>query len=163
MSILSSTKSGFKYFSPEGIINRCCDLTLNGTRVNIRVTTCEDGGVDISPDVDAANIKFKLYTQIVIKKDCPSNFNFSKLNFPINTLAFLGNQESFVLTIKEPPDKKIKVNNIRCNIDIGCELELSDFFDKTKIHGYVTSKIYDIPTLLSNNIHPYYGKDIVGY
>lgn len=161
MSILSTTNSGFKYFSPEGIINRCCELTLNGMRVGIRVTTCEDGGVDICPDVDTANIKFKLYYQTVYKEDCPSNF--SKLNLPINTLAFLGNQESFILTIKEPPDKKIKVNNIRCNIDIACEFELSDFFDKTKIHGYVTSKIYDEKTLFANNIHPYFGKDIVGY
>lgn len=163
MSILSSSNSGFKYISTEGIINRCCELTIDGMRVGIRVTDSGDGGVDISPDIDAANIKFKLYYQTVYKNDCPSNFNFSKLNLPINTLAFLGNQESFVLTIKEPPDKKIKVNNIRCNIDIACELELSDFFDKTKIHGYVTSKIYDEKTLLSNNIHPYYGKDIVGY
>ena len=163
MSILSTSNSGFKYISPEGIINRCCELTLDGMRVGIRVTTCEDGGVDIYPDVDVGNIKFKLYYNSVHKKDCPNNFNFSKLNLPINTLAFLGNQENFILTIKEPPDKKIKVNNIRCNIDIACEFELSDFFDKTKIHGYVTSKIYDEKTLLSNNIHPYYGKDIVGY
>ena len=130
-------------------------------RVGIRVTTCEDGGVDICPDVDAANIKFKLYYNTVYKDVCPSNF--SKLNLPINTLAFIGNQEKFLLTIKEPPDKKIKVNNIRCDIDIACKFELSDFFDKTKIHGYVMSKIYDEETLFSNNIHPYYGKDIVGY
>jgi hypothetical protein len=110
MSILSTTNSGFKYFSPEGIIKRCCELTLNGMRVGIRVTTCEDGGVDICPDVDAANIKFKLYYQTVYKEDCPSNF--SKLDLPINTLAFIGNQEKFLLTIKEPPDRKIKVNDI---------------------------------------------------
>lgn len=163
MSILSSTKSGFKYFSPEGIINRCCELTLNGMRVGIRVTESEDGGVDISPDVDPGNIKFKLYFHTVYKNDCPSNFNFSKLNLPVNSLSFIGNQESFILRIKEPPDKKIKVNNIRCNIDIDCEFPLSDFFNKTKIHGYVTSIIYDTQTLFSNNIHPYYGKDIVGY
>jgi hypothetical protein len=163
MSILSTTNSGFKYFSPEGIIKRCCELTLNGMRVGIRVTTCEDGGVNISPDVDASNIKFKLYYNTVYKRDCPSNFNFSKLNLPINSLAFLGNQEKFLLTIKEPPDRKIKVSNIWCDLSINCEFELSDFFDKTKIHGYVTSKIYDETTLYSNNIHPYYGKDIVGY
>ena len=130
-------------------------------RVGIRVTTCEDGGVDIYPDVDSANIKFKLYYNTVYKDVCPSNF--SKLNLPINMLSFIGNQEKFLLTIKEPPDKKIKVNNIRCDIDISCEFQLSDFFYKTKIHGYVTSKIYDTQTLYSNNIHPYYGKDIVGY
>lgn len=163
MSILSTTNSGFKYISTEGIINRCCELTLHGTRVGIKVTESEDGGVDISPDIDAANIKFKLYPHTVYKNDCPSNFNLSKLNLPVNMLSFIGNQERYILTIKEPPDKKIKVNNIRCNIDIACELELSDFFDKTKIHGYVTSEIYDIKTLFSNNIHPYYGKDIVGY
>lgn len=163
MSILSSSNSGFKYISTEGIINRCCELTLDGMRVGIRVTDSEDGGVDISPDVDAANIKFKLYFHTVHKNDCPSNFNFSKLDLPINSLTFLGNQEKFLLTIKEPPDKKIKVNNIRCDIDIACEFQLSDFFDKTKIHGYVSSKIYDEKTLFSNNIHPYYGKGIVGY
>ena len=163
MSILSTTNSGFKYFSPEGIIKRCCELTLNGMRVGIRVTTCEDGGVDICPDVDAANIKFKLYYQSVYKNDCPSNFNFSKLYLPINMLGFIGNQEKFLLTIKEPPDRKIKVNNIFCDLSINCEFELSDFFDKTKIHGYVASKIYDEKTLFSNNIHPYFGKDIVGY
>ena len=161
MSILSTTNSGFKYFSPEGIINRCCELTLDGMRVGIRVTNTEDGGVDISPDVDVANIKFKLYYNTVYKDICPSNF--SKLNLPINTLAFLGNQEKFILTIKEPLDRKIKVNNIWCDLSINCEFELSDFFDKTKIHGYVSSKIYDEATLYSNNIHPYYGKDIVGY
>ena len=163
MSILSTTNSGFKYISTEGIIKRCCELTLDGMRVGIRVTTCEDGGVDISPDVDVANIKFKLYFHTVYKKDCPSNFNLSKLNSPVNSLSFLGNQEKFLLTIKEPPDRKIKVNNIRCDIDIACKFELSDFFDKTKIHGYVMSKIYDEKTLFSNNIHPYFGKDIVGY
>lgn len=163
MSILSTTNSGFKYFSPEGIIKRCCELTLNGMCVGIRVTECEDGGVDISPDIDAPSIKFKLYNHAVLKNDCPGNFNLSKLSLPVNLLHFIGNQESFILTIKEPPDKKIKVNNIRCHIDIACELELSDFFDKTKIFGYVTSKIYDEKTLFSNNIHPYYGKDIVGY
>jgi hypothetical protein len=163
MSILSTTNSGFKYFSPEGIINRCCELTLNGMRVGIRVTTCEDGGVDISPDVDIANIKLKLYFHTVYKKDCPGNFNLSKLHLPMNTLAFIGNQEKFLLTIKEPPDRKIKVNNINCDLSINCEFELSDFFDKTKIHGYVASKIYDENTLFSNNIHPYYGEDIVGY
>lgn len=163
MSILSTTNSGFKYFSPEGIIKRCCEITLNGMRVGIRVTDSEDGGVDIMPDIDASNIKFKMYFHTVYKNDCPSNFNFSKLNLPINSLYFLGNQEKFLLTIKEPPDRKIKVNNIRCDINIACELELSDFFDKTKIHGYVMSKIYDEKTLFSNNIHPYYGKDIVGY
>lgn len=163
MSILSTTNSGFKYFSPEGIIKRCCELTLNGMRVGIKVTTCEDGGVDISPDIDAPNIKYRLCNHTVYKNDCPSNFNFSKLNFPIILLNFIGNQEKYLLTIKEPPDKKIKVNNIRCDIDISCEFQLSDFFDKTKIFGYVTSKIYDTRTLFSNNIHPYYGKDIVGY
>jgi hypothetical protein len=163
MSILSTTNSGFKYFSPEGIIKRCCELTLNGMRVGIRVTTCEDGGVDISPDVDAANIKLKLYYETVHKNICPRNFNFSKLNLPINMLGFIGNQEKFLLTIKEPPDRKIKVNNINCDLFINCEFQLSDFFDKTKIHGYVMSKIYDEKTLFSNNIHPYYGKDIVGY
>lgn len=163
MSILSSTNSGFKYIGQEHIINKCCELTLNGMRVNIKVTNSEDGGVDISPDIDAPSIRFKLYPHTVYKDDCPSNFNFSELNLPLNTLYFMGNQEKFLLTIKEPPDKKIKVNNIRCDIDIACEFQLSDFFDKTKIYGYVTSKIYDISTLLSNNIHPYYGKDIVGY
>ena len=163
MSILSSTNSGFKYFSPEGIIKRCCELTLDGMRVGIRVTTCEDGGVDICTDVDPANMKFRLYNNSVYKNDCPSNFNFDKLKFPINLLTFIGNQEKFLLTIKEPPDKKIKVNNIFCDLYINCEFELSDFFDKTKIYGYVTSKIYDEKTLLSNNIHPYYGKDVVGY
>ena len=161
MGILSTTNSGFKYISTEGIIKRCCELTLDGMRVGIRLTTCEDGGVDISPDVDPANIKFKLYYQTVYKDVCPSNF--SKLNLPINTLVFMGNQEKFLLTIKEPPDKKIKVNNIFCDLSINCEFQLSDFFDKTKIHGYVASKIYDEKTLYSNNIHPYYGKDIVGY
>ena len=110
MSILSSANSGFKYISTEGIIKRCCELTLDGMRVDIRVTNTEDGGVDISPDIDAANIKFKLYFHTVYKNDCPSNFNFSKLNLPVNSLPFLGNQEKFLLTIKEPPDKKIKVN-----------------------------------------------------
>ena len=161
MSILSTTNSGFKYFSPEGIIKRCCELTLDGMRVGIRVTTCEDGGVDICPDVDPANIKFRLYYNTVYKDVCPSNF--SKLNLPINTLAFIGNQEKFLLTIKEPPDRKIKVNNINCDLFINCEFQLSDFFDKTKIHGYVMSKIYDEETLFSNNIHPYFGKGIVGY
>ena len=71
MSILSTTNSGFKYFSPEGIIKRCCELTLDGMRVGIRVTVCEDGGVDICPDVDPANIKFKLYFQSVYKNECP--------------------------------------------------------------------------------------------
>lgn len=163
MSILSTTNSGFKYISTEGIINRCCELTLDGKRIGIKVTDSGDGGVDISPDIDTPSIKFKLYTHTIYKKDCPSNFNLSKLNYPLIQLSFLGNQEGYILTIKEPPDKKIKVNNIRCNIDIDCELELSDFFDKTKIHGYVKSKIYDTPILFSNNIHPYYGKDIVGY
>ena len=163
MSILSSTKSGFKYFSPEGIINRCCELTLNGMHVGIKVSESEDGGVDITPDIDAPSTKFKLYTQTVYKKDCPSNFNLSNISTPIIQLSFISNQEGYILKIKEPPDKKIKINNINCNLDIACELELSDFFDKTKIFGYVTSKIYDIPTLLSNGVHPYYGKDIVGY
>ena len=161
MGILSTTNSGFKYISTEAIINRCCELTLDGMRVGIRVTNTEDGGVDISPDVDPTNIKFKLYYNTVYKDICPSNF--SKLNLPINSLAFLGNQEKFLLTIKEPPDRKTKVSNIWCDLDIACEFELSDFFDKTKIHGCVTSKIYDEKTLYSNNIHPYYGKDIVGY
>lgn len=163
MSILSTSNSGFKYISPEGIINRCCELTLDGMRVGIKVTDCGNGGVDISPDFDSENIKIKIYFNTVYKEDCPSNFNFSKLKLPENILAFYGNQEKFLLTIKEPPDKKIKVNNIFCDLSINCESELSDFFDKTKIFGYVTSKIYDKKTLYSNNIHPYYGKDIVGY
>lgn len=163
MSILSSTKSGFKYFSPEGIINRCCELTLNGQSIGIRVTESEDGGVDITPDIDAPSIKFKPYNQTIIKNDCPSNFNLSKLRLPIVTLNFMGIQENYILKIKEPPYKKIKINNIKCNIVIDCELELSDFFDKTRIFGYIKSKFYDVKILLSNGVHPYYGKDIVGY
>ena len=77
MSILSTTNSGFKYFSPEGIIKRCCELTLNGMRVSIKVTDNKDGGVDITPDIDAPNMKFKMYFQMVNRSDCPSNFNLS--------------------------------------------------------------------------------------
>lgn len=168
MSILSTTNSGLKYFSTEGIINRCCELTLNGEKRNIVIDYYDDGSVDISPNFNnEETIEYKLFTKILNKDDCPNTFNIpkgiSELYLKIFMLTYMGNRDNYVLTIKESPDKKIKINNINCNVVIANEIKLSDFFDKTKIHGSVTSKIYDEKILLSNNIHPYFGKDVVGY
>lgn len=162
MSILSTTKSGFKYYHQKEIIDKCCEITLNGAKCDILVEVQDDGGITIAPDCFVK--KFKLYTQTVKLDDCPEHFKFKNPFQTWTMLSFVGNNEKYILTIKEPIPRKIKVNDIYCDVNIACEFELENFFDKTRIRGSVQSSVYDITTtLLKKGIHPYYGKDIVGY
>lgn len=171
MSILKSTKTGYKYYYVKDIIKNCCTFSLNGNEVDYVAEIDNDNVVTLKPSENTA-YRMKLYTKFLQKDDTikyPTVRWFDTM--PMVNMPYIGISDNYILTIKEPliSSKIFRFNEIFANIKIECEIpNITDIFNKTKIYGNVEIKdelqnIYNDKFLIENCICPYYGEKFMGF
>ena len=166
MSILKSTRAGYKYHYAKEILQNCCEFTLNGNSVEFDASLNDDGSIDVRP---IGIIKFALYSKMFQRN---RNINYPESWFtkgPYEMFHFVGVKDFYNLHIKKPFNKEFRFNNITSGVVIECEIpEIEKYFKQTKIEGNVSvakelQKIYDEKFLIEHMIQPYFGKDYMGF
>ena len=169
MSILKSTKSGYKYYYAKELIKKCCTFTLNDEEVDFVAEIDDNNAVTLKPNFEYS---MRLYTKLFTKNisiKYPTDNWFDTM--PVANMSYIGISENCVLTIKDPliSSKEFRFNEIFANIKIDCEIpNITDIFNKTKIYGYVEigdnlHSIYDNKFLIENCICSYFGKLLMGF
>lgn len=168
MSILKSTKSGYKYYKWKELLQNCCEFRLNGEPTNCYATVNEDGSINIDASEEPTGMK--LYTKFGQRgqdmpdewfKDMPTKI-FSYIAHPIE-------KANYELIIKKPFDDTLRFRRISVNVRIECELpHIEKNFYQTHIEGFVDvdsslRSIYPNSYLYEHRICSYFGKELMGF
>lgn len=168
MSILSSTKSGYKYYKWKELLQNCCEFRLNGKPTNCYITVNEDTSIN----VDAAEepIGMKLYTKIAQRgQGMPDEWFKDQLFKVFAYIACPIEKTNYELIIKKPFDDTLRFNCINVNVHIECELpNIEKNFYQTHINGFVNidsslRNIYTDKYLYEHRICSYFGKEFMGF
>ena len=164
MSILKSTRTGYKYYYGKEALQRCCKFYLNGEEVDFTAVVNNDGSVDVSPTEEQKQISYSKTMQR--GPGMPEEW-FEDM--PIKMFYFIGPSKKYELVIKQPFNKEFHFGKISVNVRIECELpNITEIFNKTHIDGIVTiadnlQKIYTQEFLCTHRICSYFGKELMGF
>ena len=165
MSILKSTRRGYKYYYGKEALQRCCKFYLDGQEVDFTAEINDDETVNVSPAEE--QVQMAMYSKTMQRgPGMPSEW-FEDM--PIKMFHFIGPSKNYELVIKQPFDKELHFGKLTVNVRIECELpNITEIFNKTQIYGFVTvadnlQEIYNQEFLCTNRICSYYGKSYMGF
>lgn len=162
MSILSSTKTGYKYYYGTEVLNGYCKVLINNKESEMFTEIDEHKNISVLiPD----NSKELLLTSQIISINESTEWLFNKEDPPIKMFRFLKPNMDCIFVIEKDftKDKHIYFSEIQMPIKINCEISDFSCFRNCKIMGYIQSEIYSCDDLIGKHITPYFGKDILGF
>ena len=164
MSILKSTKTGWKYYYPQEIVKDAMIMLHGDERVVPNIVDHGDGTISILPPVEKGELKMEMYNINVNRSDCPSHW---KITMPFAMLFFIGlsKETDYTLIIRNDftSGKAFKIKEIVANIKIECNLEDYEAFQGCKVQGHVFTGSVNQFDIWKKGLHPYFGKSIVGF
>lgn len=162
MSILKSTKSGYKYYYGKEVLNKYCKVLVNNKESEMITEIDEHKNIRIL--IPVSFIELLLMTQTVSRNEF-SKWLFNEEDPPVKMFSFLKpNMDcTFVIEKDFTKDKHISFSEIQMPIKINCEISDFSCFRNCKILGTVQSEIYSYNDLIGKHITPYYGKDVLGF
>lgn len=164
MSILKSTRTGWKYYYPKEVVKDAMIMLHGDERVEPNIVDHGDGTISIYPPVDRGEMKMKLYSITVNRSDCPSHW---KIDMPWAMLYYIGLSEEmdYTLIIRNnfTNSKVLKFKEIVANIKLECDLDDFEPFKGCKVQGSVLTGSVNQFDIWKKGLHPYFSENVVGF
>ena len=161
MSVLTSTRTGYKYYYGKDVLNGYCKMLLHGEEIELITEINSNKQISI---LIPEQIQYRLMTQTVQKNDS-TKWLFNEEDAPFKMFHFIQPNIDYEFVIEKDftEDKCVQFEQIQMPIVINCKMSDLSCFNNCKINGYIKTDIYSYNDLMEHHITPYYGKEVLGF
>ena len=164
MSILKSTRAGYKFHYAKEMLLKCCDFYIGDTLLTenqVDAIVNEDGTITVKPYDFGNSMHYMVFTRMLGRGDGPEEW-FK--NGPWSMLTYIGPSEKYRMVIKQPFDKEFIFKEINANVEIESPIKnIEKYFKNCRINGNVNSSYYTQMFLFNKRICSYFGKEYMGF